>query len=296
MLTCYLMVKSIHAVHTSPAAANHPAGIEALPTEVQKLVTPELFAKYDEILLQRTLSTMSDVTLCPQCKLAVVVEPGGTLGVCEGCMFSFCVLCNKTWHGVSGCKVDDIIRLAKKYMKASPAAQKDLERRYGAKRIRDAVAELQTDKYLKKNSKKCPRCSTYISKKDGCNKMLCGHCHAPFCWLCLKPLDKSRPYDHYRTTATDLERGCMNKLFDGIVNEESTDDSDFEGDGDGNRYVRRYWPGEERNVCARGCPLSASYPLVSTFCLMHLRLAALLHCCVTLCVDADVRSMLVALY
>ena len=47
-----------------------------LPTEIQLVVSPSLFAKYDEKLLEATLASMADVVLCPRpaCQQAVIVE------------------------------------------------------------------------------------------------------------------------------------------------------------------------------------------------------------------------------
>ncbi len=39
--------------------------------QVKELVTPELFARYDRLLLQSSLDTMSDVLYCPR-KVSIV--------------------------------------------------------------------------------------------------------------------------------------------------------------------------------------------------------------------------------
>jgi hypothetical protein len=35
--------------------------------QVQELVSPELFGKYEAILLETTLESMADIILCPRC-------------------------------------------------------------------------------------------------------------------------------------------------------------------------------------------------------------------------------------
>ena len=45
-------------------------------------------------------------------------------------------------------------------------------------------------KWIKNNTKNCPKCKISIEKNQGCNKMTCrksaGGCGYIFCWICLK--------------------------------------------------------------------------------------------------------------
>ena len=47
----------------------------------------------------------------------------------------------------------------------------------------------ETLKLLEKDSKKCPHCSTYIQKTEGCNHMFCTNCHRGFNWDDLSELN-----------------------------------------------------------------------------------------------------------
>ncbi len=38
--------------------------------------------------------------------------------------------------------------------------------------------------WLKANTRPCPKCKVPIEKADGCNHMVCHHCHHEFCWIC----------------------------------------------------------------------------------------------------------------
>ena len=42
----------------------------------------------------------------------------------------------------------------------------------------------KTQVWLKKNSKKCPKCRSHIQKISGCDHMTCRKCKYEFCWLC----------------------------------------------------------------------------------------------------------------
>ena len=50
--------------------------------------------------------------------------------------------------------------------------------------------------WLKKNTKKCPKCKTNIEKNDGCEHMTCIQCKYEFCWLCLADYDLIRKNDN----------------------------------------------------------------------------------------------------
>lgn len=43
------------------------------------------------------------------------------------------------------------------------------------------------DDYIKKITKKCPKCKTPIQRNEGCNYMQCHRCNFEFCWACEGP-------------------------------------------------------------------------------------------------------------
>ena len=51
--------------------------------------------------------------------------------------------------------------------------------------------------------KRCPRCSIYTEKKEGCNNITCTNCHYKWCWLC----EKECNYNHY------YQRECYGLQF-----------------------------------------------------------------------------------
>ncbi|XP_052795649.1 E3 ubiquitin-protein ligase RNF14-like [Mya arenaria] len=205
---------------------------QAHPTQVKKLVHPDLFLRYDQLLLQTSLDTMSDVTFCPRpvCQAPVLMDRETTLASCSACHLVFCTLCRLVYHGISPCKLkaDGLLKLREEYLSADKATKKLLEKRYGKVTIQQALEESFTNEWLNEHSKQCPSCGAHIQKIDGCNKMTCMKCRAYFCWLCNDSLSRSNPYLHYSTAGSK----CLNRLFEGIdIDGDFDDDNDDDGWG-----------------------------------------------------------------
>ena len=101
-------------------------------------------------------------------------------------------------------------------MAADEATKSILELRYGTKNleklVRDAEEEIETDKWMKSNTQKCPQCETAIEKSMGCNHMLCTRCKTHFCYLCGNWIDPKEPYHHFN----NQNSSCNQRLFDGV--------------------------------------------------------------------------------
>lgn len=191
------------------------------PSVIKDLVTPVLFARYDQLLLQRSLEGMGDIVYCPRptCRCASLKEQeDDKMAICSRCRFSFCVLCKRTWHGIAPCKLlpDDIRALKEMYENGDNELRRSLEQQYGKRQLEKALAELESTEWIKSNSKPCPNCKSSIEKSHGCNKMTCSRCGRHFCWLCQTELDRSNPYRHFHFGAS----ACGGKLFDGMDTEE----------------------------------------------------------------------------
>ncbi|XP_051534333.1 E3 ubiquitin-protein ligase RNF14-like [Myxocyprinus asiaticus] len=184
----------------------------ATPTQVKLLVGEDEFARYERLLLQSSLDRMADVVYCPRktCCMAVMVEPDSTMGICPSCRYAFCTKCKQTYHGLSICKEDEILRLQEEYQAASAAEKKQLNREYKKKIFKRAKNEALSEKYVKNNCKQCPSCGANIQKVEGCNKMTCSSCRQYFCWICLKVLNTVNPYNHFNTSSSP----CFNLLHD----------------------------------------------------------------------------------
>uniref|UniRef100_T1JN94 Uncharacterized protein n=1 Tax=Strigamia maritima TaxID=126957 RepID=T1JN94_STRMM len=199
---------------------------QALHIQVRELVSPELFAKYDRMLLSCTLDTMADIVYCPRtlCQCAVLVEPDSTMANCPSCFFAFCILCKRAYHGVVPCRIKagDFKILYEEYERSTDEEKRLMEKRYGRHQLQNVVQNVLSEDWVLSNSKRCPHCNTPIEKLDGCNKMTCVHCNCYFCWLCMTRLNKSDPYAHYNNSTSK----CVNLLFQG-VDYNSDDEADF---------------------------------------------------------------------
>ena len=103
------------------------------------------------------------------------------------------------------------------YLYGDATLRQSLIKKYGEKRIKNAVEENLSADLIEQTSKKCPNCKAWMQKLDGCNKMTCSKCHCYFCWLCFKILSKNDPYSHFNSANSV----CYAKLFEGVENEDN---------------------------------------------------------------------------
>lgn len=197
---------------------------EAVPSQVQELVSAELFSRYDSVLLSTLLDTMEDVLYCPRpaCQYPVAVEPGEKMAACPSCTYVFCIYCKMVYHGIEPCRFRSYEkhRLVEEYCNASVERKVQMEQRYGKKQLQALVDTSLSENWLVNNSKKCPNCNAAIEKSEGCNKMVCWKCNTFFCWLCEERLNPESPYLHFNNRASK----CYNLLFHGVPLSDDEDD------------------------------------------------------------------------
>ena len=202
---------------------------EAIPVQVKVLVTPAEFEKYERLLLQRSIDQMEDVVRCPRsfCDTVNIRESDTLMVICSSCSLAFCILCDRTWHGVAPCELKSgkHKELLEEWEAADEGGREALMKRYGRNRVKNIVSEHQSSQYLDENATACPNCKTSIQKTDGCNKMHCPACHKSFCWLCNSLISEKDPYAHFRPGGD-----CANKLFEGTAHEDGDEDIVFEDD------------------------------------------------------------------
>ncbi|XP_046741753.1 E3 ubiquitin-protein ligase RNF14-like isoform X1 [Diprion similis] len=203
---------------------------EVTPDQIKELVSPEIYEKYEHLLLKVTLDSMSDIIYCPRssCQYPVTTDGDDTLATCANCFYSFCAFCRKVYHGVAPCTMNsqEQMKLIVEYQTANCEQKKLLEKKYGRKQLQIVVEKHLTNSYLKEYTKPCPNCLAPITKIEGCNKMICGHCQAHFCWLCGKHLTGSNPYEHFDTA----NNPCYERLFEGMDMTVDIFEDDIEGE------------------------------------------------------------------
>lgn len=200
----------------------------ALPTQVRELVNPELYAKYDRLLLTSTLDTMADIIYCPRinCQCPVLFETGSNMASCPSCFHVFCVFCKMAYHGIVPCRLrpEERLKIVDEYLHANSMDKQAMEQRYGRQQLRQLIDNTLSEEWVRGNSKSCPRCRANIEKLDGCNKMTCWKCDTYFCWLCMTCLSKGNPYKHFN----DTESSCQGRLFQGVDFDDDDSDNDFD--------------------------------------------------------------------
>ncbi|XP_066584876.1 E3 ubiquitin-protein ligase RNF14-like [Prorops nasuta] len=192
-----------------------------------KELCPGQYEQYDTLILHFVLRTMDDIIFCPrkQCQSPVLKETDGdTLATCVKCNYNFCIFCLKVYHGVAPCVMtsNENMKLINDYEKGSFHEKNQLVKKYGRKQIQELVEKHLSNKFLKETAKSCPKCHTFITKTDGCNKIICIYCQTPFCWLCGNEITTKDAYEHF----TKYGSSCYDKLFEGMVDE--LPDEEFE--------------------------------------------------------------------
>lgn len=188
-----------------------PGCVTEIPVPVlRSLVDPAAFARWEKLLLARTIDQMPDLVHCPRCSTPTLEDVDQHCAQCPKCSYAFCGLCLEAWHGGTKCldpeatlRVLEARRRGGAVSAAALAKEKDL------------AQQVESMRLLKRESKQCPRCRMGISKNEGCNKMHCSYCDCSFCWLCGEDITEAS-YSHFRL---DSGTACSGLLFEGMVRE-----------------------------------------------------------------------------
>nr|CAB3265629.1 ZF(RING/C6HC)-7 Zn-finger (RING/cysteine-rich C6HC)-7 [Phallusia mammillata] len=194
---------------------------QALPHQVKQLVNNDLYLRYERLLLQTTLDTMSDIIYCPlsHCQSPVILDQNENLAQCPSCSYAFCVFCKSGYHGVTPCRLTtgEIKKLCEEYRNANPERRAEMEKKYGVEALTSVEYSESADtqenpsmansqEWLDKYAKTCPGCRAFVEKIDGCNQMTCSKCGTYFCWLCERAIPSYDPDQHFRGLKYDCNR------------------------------------------------------------------------------------------
>ncbi|KAI8382499.1 related to Translation termination inhibitor protein ITT1 [Nakaseomyces glabratus] len=196
----------------------------------QNILSDELCQRYKDLFYTQAATKLSShcpfaCKICPRCDYWCIKEDlDDSLIQCSKCSFAFCFICSHSWHGYTNpCgKAEKIANeIIEEYMEDSTTRtrKKELETKYGKKRLQSECEEYLADKMLDlaieekgSNLQRCPSCRLVIERSEGCNKMRCAVCHTLFCFICGSILDPDDPYSHFR----EIIYPCYGRLFEGM--------------------------------------------------------------------------------
>lgn len=124
----------------------------------------QLFEKYDRQLTQKYLEQNKEFIWCAHnnCGSGQFHDIGlynNPIVICIKCKKQTCAYHRTIWHYGMNCQQYE--------------------------RSKFHFIDNHTQIWLKKYSKKCPKCQTYIEKISGCDHITCKQCKYQFCWQCL---------------------------------------------------------------------------------------------------------------
>mmetsp|Transcript_9015 Transcript_9015/g.13636 ORF Transcript_9015/g.13636 Transcript_9015/m.13636 type:complete len:666 (+) Transcript_9015:11-2008(+) len=161
-------------------------GHAVTPQELEVVLDPDMFARYQQFTLLANLQARSDVMWCPAAECDNYHENVDftltTPLTCSTCQMQACRQCKGPFHQGVSCD------------KAEKRRTKDAKKRGWRQRRR----EKKNRRWQKKHTKPCAKCGALINKNGGCKHMTCRApgCGYEFCWNCLGEWNGLGGYDH----------------------------------------------------------------------------------------------------
>uniref|UniRef100_A0A0E0PDF9 RBR-type E3 ubiquitin transferase n=1 Tax=Oryza rufipogon TaxID=4529 RepID=A0A0E0PDF9_ORYRU len=150
------------------------------PSLLKRLLGDTDFERWERLILQKTLDSMSDLAYCPRCG-AACLEDEENNAQCPKCFFSFCTRCRDRRHIGEKCMTIEEKLNSLQDRTVVPFLSKDS---FASKM--NLSNEISSIKEVLRSSVRCPHCGTAISRVSGCNHMLCSNCRQSFCYGCGK--------------------------------------------------------------------------------------------------------------
>ncbi|KAJ7221709.1 hypothetical protein GGX14DRAFT_430758 [Mycena pura] len=144
----------------------------ALPTIEKFLPTPQFHQLLERAFLRYIEQRPQEFKYCktPDCSQVYRRNASGAI-ICPSCFLKVCSLCDEEVHDGMSCE--------ERQLHSDPDEQ-----------------ERRNEEWAAANgTKRCPACSVWIEKIEGCNHMTC-KCGAHICWICLRQFDAGQIYAH----------------------------------------------------------------------------------------------------
>ncbi|CAN6249969.1 unnamed protein product, partial [Urochloa humidicola] len=150
------------------------------PNLLKQLLGDADFERWERLILQKTLDSMSDAAYCPRCE-TICLEDDEKNAQCSKCFFSFCTLCKLRRHIGERCvgiTPEEKLLSLQERQKVRRLSKGDLEKTISL------AKEIVSIKEVLRLCVQCPYCDIGISRVSGCNHMVCGNCGRSFCYGC----------------------------------------------------------------------------------------------------------------
>ncbi|KAI9597905.1 hypothetical protein BDF19DRAFT_433006 [Syncephalis fuscata] len=190
------------------------------PSDIETLVGPVLYQRYQDLIEKNALETDSSITWCPRrtCQGPARKDTDyEKLAICRKCQFAFCFYCRHSWHGVGQfCAIDNQQRIVEEYEQANVETKRRMELQYGTSTLQRIISDVErqreTKQWIENNTTVCPTCLLNIEKAFGCNHMQCSMCGTHFCYLCGSCLTANSALYHFNTPGNR----CFQRLFENL--------------------------------------------------------------------------------
>jgi len=159
-----------------------------LPPQQFKHLLETVFISHIEHLPQEfkycTTPDCRQVYRCAKSQTSLVLH-------CPSCLSALCTSCHEETHEGMSC--------AERKLHSDPAEQE---------RLNSQLA-------MQSGFKRCPECTVWIEKNEGCNHMSC-RCGAHICWVCMKVFTRDTIYDHMSAAHGGIYEGVEAQNIGGV--------------------------------------------------------------------------------